>query len=243
MVPLYLLAIAGCWFVPRRFLVLVLVLRRLRDVRGVGLRRDDALPRRLGLRARACSPRRRSRECRSARSARGCRCGGRRARSGRPPRSARCSGPRGSARSRGGAPRGPSRPPGAGSSASREHRLGERVGVARRDEQARLAVAHEVLEPADRGGDHRAARAPSPRARPCRSPRRATARRRRATRSIAALDRRHVAEEAHRLVRGRARARGPSARARARRARRCRAARRAARRAPSGTRAAARRGP
>ena len=37
----------------------------------------------------------------------------------------------------------------------REHRLGERLGVPGLDEQARLAVAHEILEPADRGGDHR----------------------------------------------------------------------------------------
>ena len=37
----------------------------------------------------------------------------------------------------------------------REHRLGERLGFARRHEQAGLAVADEVLEAADRGGDHR----------------------------------------------------------------------------------------
>ena len=49
------------------------------------------------------------------------------------------------------------------------------------DEQTRLALAHEVLEPADRGRDHAAGRAPSPRARPSRTPRRATARRPRAT--------------------------------------------------------------
>ena len=42
----------------------------------------------------------------------------------------------------------------AGSAASSSIAAGERVGVARLHEQAGLAVAHEVLEAADRGGDH-----------------------------------------------------------------------------------------
>ena len=53
MVPLFLLAIAGLFFVPSAFRALALIFVVLRDRRRVGLRRDDALPRAVGLRARA----------------------------------------------------------------------------------------------------------------------------------------------------------------------------------------------
>ena len=85
-----------------------------------------------------------------------------------------------------------------------------------------------------------AARAPSPRARPCRSPRPSTGRRRRPHRSIAAWIGLDVAEEVHRVGDAELAARPPSARARAGRGPRCRAGGPAGRASPRRTRAAAR---
>ena len=218
-------------------------LRRLRDVRGVGLRRDDALPRRLGLPAGAARRRGDREGAVPVGRVERCRCAGRSARSGRPPRSARCSGPRGSARPRARAPARPISAAPAGVVREPQHRRRRATSASPGgDEQARLAVADEVLEPADRRGDHR------PRAlhRLERDHAEALAERRHDD-DVRLLDRRAGSASRGRGSapprRGRARARGPSARARARRGRRCRAARRAARRAPCGTRAAARRGP
>ena len=154
-----------------------------------------------------------------------------RASSGRPPRSARCSGPRGSARPRA---RAPARPIAAARGRGRSRAAASRAasasaspgGTSRPVSPSRTRSSSPPIDAAITG---RARSIASSATIPKPSPSDGTTTA--SDSSIAALDRRHVAEEAHRVERGRARARDPSARARGRRGRRCRAARRAARRA------------
>ena len=57
-VPLFLLAIAGLFFVPSAFRALALIFVLYETAASVGVCRDDALPRALGLRARVTRGRR-----------------------------------------------------------------------------------------------------------------------------------------------------------------------------------------
>ena len=235
MVPLFLLALAGSRSSAPRSACSRCVFFGYETLAAWVFAGHDALPRALGLLRAAAR--------RGSRSASAAVAPAVRARSGRPPRSARCSGPRGSARHRARAPGWPiARAPAPG-----------------RSRAASIASASASASPAGRAGRSRrrgrgprarrstprspAARAPSPRARPCRSPRRATARRRRAT------------PRSPRWIgvtwpRKRTASRRPSSRERSfspcssdAAAGDVELARRAARRAPAGTRAAARRGP
>ena len=148
------------------------------------------------------------------------RLGQRRARRGSP--SARRSAPRGTRAARGAGRPAPICAASSRFPASADDRRAQRLGLAGRDEHARLAVADELAEAADRRGDHR----PGALHRLERDHAEALAHRRDDDDGgplDRALDRRDVAEEADGVGDARARARARAAPARAGRGRRCRA--------------------
>ena len=123
-----------------------------------------------------------------------------------------------------------------------DHRVGERLGISGGNDEAGLAVRDDLGQAADVARDHRADRVPWPRARPSRTPRRATGRRRpRRARARPGSARRSPGRSPPR--RDRAPSRRREAPARAGPGRRCRGRDRERFRAPARARAGARGGP
>ena len=125
---------------------------------------------------------------------------GRRAQRGRAPRSARCTAPGGTPERARRARRAPIAAARVGSPASSTIACASAStspGGTSRPVPPSSTISG---KPADRARDHRPRRAPSPRARPCRTPRRATGRRRSPPPRSRRCDRRDAAEEANRVV-------------------------------------------